>query len=74
MTMISTTHLNAQEAAREAMAAYLDAAPASTPGTLLILLADLCRERGLKANAAGASYHEVAQWALWADQCHRSLR
>lgn len=72
--MASSTHIDTQEAAREAMAAYLDGAPASTPGTLLILLADLCRERGQRANAAGASYHEVAQWALWADQCHRSLR
>lgn len=67
------TSIAAQEATRVTIDAYL-ATATGTPGTVLLLLADACRRRGELANAAGAGYDEIAQWAVWADRAERALR
>jgi hypothetical protein len=74
MTTSRQTIAQASATVEQAMRDYLDAGNhTATPGGMLYILADLCRERAEAEHAAGASYGVVAQWTLWADRMVRGM-
>jgi hypothetical protein len=69
------TVADASAQAEQAMRAYLHSGnDTATPGGLLYILADLCRERARARHAVGDSYDQVAFWTLWAERVIAGLR